>query len=273
MQNHSKIIVANWKMNLDSKKIKDYILKLSPLLQDAYESAIQKPMCQGFANIIFAPPFPYLNITRNLFLQYPLPEILFFAAQSCSPYKNGPHTGDVSAHMLEDLHIQYVLLGHSERRKNNFESNFIVQQQFLRAVECGIIPILCVGETEEEHLHRFTHTILQEQIFQAFPADLSLLPPHLIIAYEPVWAIGSHVTPDPLQIQETLNYIHADLFSFFTKQHHDIKVSLLYGGSVTAENAHSILSLPNIQGLLVGGASLNVHCFLDIINVANHLAS
>ena len=176
-------------------------------------------------------------------------------AQDVSEHDNGAFTGDISGQMLKDADVKYVIVGHSERRANHNETNAIVKAKATAAIKNGIIPIICIGETTEEKNSGRTMTVIKKMLLESVPAK-----GEYIVAYEPRWAIGSGKIPTSDEI--------AMAFETISKALHSIKrsdIALLYGGSVNAKNAAQIASIKNVDGLLVGGASLKSDTFLPII--------
>jgi triosephosphate isomerase len=188
-------------------------------------------------------------------------------AQNCYHETKGAFTGEISLPMLVDMGCQYVILGHSERRAIFKESNQDVNRKVVAALGIGLTPIVCVGETLDQRQAGQTASVVREQI----EGSLAGLSPEqmlkLVIAYEPVWAIGTGVVATPQQAAE----VHADLRKLLETRYNPqvaASVRIQYGGSVTAENAASLLATPNIDGALVGGASLKAESFLAIVAAA-----
>ena len=176
-------------------------------------------------------------------------------AQDVSQYNNGAHTGDISARMLKDAGVQYVIVGHSERRLYHNETNEIVKAKATMAIQNGLIPIICVGETIDEKKTGRTMSVVKKMLLDSIPNNGKY-----IIAYEPIWAIGTNKTPSTKEI--------IDVHETITKALHGIKqenIPILYGGSINATNATDIINLPHVDGLLIGGASLKIDTFLPII--------
>lgn len=228
----SKIIVANWKMNGSLGFIDTYFQNLL--------------WCEKHT-VVFCPPFPYLAKVDSLLTK----ENYFLGAQNCHTHDSGAFTGEVSSKMLADMGCQYVIIGHSERRHQQGETNETVHQKNQQVLQSNMVPIICVGETLEDrqanqHLH-----VVREQLTESLPSS-----GNVIIAYEPVWAIGTGLTATLADICE-MHQMIAEQCQF---QH-----KILYGGSVTAENVADILAQPFVEGVLVGGASLKPEVFSQII--------
>ena len=247
-----QIAAANWKMNLSLTQAEELI---QALLQTSHELLAQQ-------SAIFAVPFPYLLTVKQMLDGK---QNVFVAAQNCSANKNGAYTGEVSAEMLQSMAIKYVILGHSERRTYNHETNAELAKKVDIALAHQVQPILCCGESldirEAGSQNSFVETQLQESLFH-LPAEKMK---NFIIAYEPIWAIGTGKTATSLQAQE----MHAHIRSVFAKKYGSEisdSVSILYGGSVKASNAEEIFGQPDVDGGLVGGASLVATEFAAIIN-------
>lgn len=182
--------------------------------------------------------------------------------EDCHFATSGAHTGDISAQMLVDAGASYVILGHSERRADHGESSDLVARKTLAALQAGLSPIICVGETEAERdAGRTLDVVVGAQLAQSIPADCD--PARIVIAYEPVWAIGTGRVPTEAQIVEVHAALRAALVARFGPKGAD--VPLLYGGSVKPNNAPAIFALPEVDGALVGGASLKASDFAEII--------
>ena len=186
---------------------------------------------------------------------------LLIGGQDCHPKTSGAHTGDISAEMIADPGGQLVIVGHSERRADHGETDAIVREKAEAAWRTGLIAILCVGETEAERRSGATMAVLETQISGSVPDGATAA--NLVIAYEPVWAIGTGLTPSEDDIAAAHAHIRAKLRERVGAEADSIRI--LYGGSVKPSNAASILSLEDVDGALVGGASLKAADFLQII--------
>lgn len=229
----SKIIVANWKMN-------GSVAFINPFFQKLSHNPAHK--------IVFCPPFPYLNLVNP----HLTPENYFLGAQDCHAIETGAFTGDTSVLMLKDLGCKYVIVGHSERRHGHLESNELVQQKSQTAIKNNLIPIICVGETLVDRQSGTHLEVVKQQLIASTPPSEE----PIIIAYEPVWAIGTGLSA-------TLNDI-AQMHQMIATHCHG-KHKILYGGSVTADNAAEIMSQAHVDGVLVGGASLKPEVFGKIM--------
>ena len=247
-----QIAAANWKMNLTLQQGEQ-------LLNDI----LAKPhQLKEHQLAVFAIPFPYLAMAQE---KLKGKQNVFVAAQNCYSKKNGAYTGEVSVEMLTSLDIQYVVLGHSERREYFQESNQFLAEKVNICLEYNFTPIFCCGEPleirEANTQNEFVAKQLTESLFHLSAAQLQ----KVVIAYEPIWAIGTGKTASSLQAQE----IHAFIRKHIAQQYGETvadTISILYGGSVKAANAVDIFSQPDVDGGLVGGASLMADEFVAIIN-------
>ena len=224
-----KIIVGNWKMNGNLGE------------KESMLSALQSIKTNH--KVILCVPFPLIygdGFGTNI------------GAQDVSNHENGAFTGDVSAQMLVDAGVKYVIVGHSERRLYHNETHEIVREKASIAIKHGITPIICIGETMEEKNAGHTISVIKQMLMESIPDN-----GEYIIAYEPRWAIGSGLTPTNNEIVTAVKTIFDTLPQ---------PMPILYGGSINQSNAHDIASIPYIDGLLIGGASLKSETFIPIIN-------
>lgn len=212
--------------------------------------------------LLVCPPFPYLASVQSMVEG----SRVNVGAQTVSEHVSGAYTGEVSASMLKDLGIGSVLVGHSERRSLYGESNEDVAQKFVAAQATGLRPVLCVGESLEERENNETEQVVEKQLAAVIDAAGIDAFKHAVVAYEPVWAIGTGLTATPEQAQS----VHAFIRSRFAGESADIAAGLqiLYGGSCKGSNAEGLFSMPDIDGGLIGGASLKAEDFLAIADVA-----
>lgn len=239
------VVVANWKMNMTLESISKFV--------------------DGFgvdtftAEVVVCPPAPYLYLLDAMKKQQN--RSFSLGAQNVHAEKSGAFTGDVSAEQLLDVGCQYVIIGHSERRAIG-ESNEFIHQKVKQALGTGLIPILCVGETEDERKLGKTNSVVEEQVLSALQNinDIS----KVIIAYEPVWAIGTGQSAVPEQAQEVHQFIRSVLIKHFGVPASQLPI--LYGGSAKPDNAKDYSAMSDIDGLLVGGASLKADDFKKIID-------
>jgi triosephosphate isomerase (TIM) len=232
------IVIGNWKMN---GLRADAVERVEALL-----AHLQPPAPGGTLGI--CPPATLLTVVSHLLWH----GSMLLGGQDCSSAPKGAHTGDLSALMLKDAGCQLVIVGHSERRHGHGESDALVRAKAEAALAAGLMPILCIGETEAEWAAGETLAVLDRQLAGSLPPDAGA--DRLIVAYEPVWAIGTGRTPSGSEIART----HAHLRGRVGDR------ALLYGGSVKASNASEILALPQVDGALVGGASLDADEFWAI---------
>ena len=243
------ILIANWKMNGSLQSNQALMVRLLPRLR-LFRKTMDLAVC---------PPFPYLFQVRDL-LGY---TGIMLGAQKVSSYVSGAYTGEVSATMLQEMGCRYVLVGHSERRALYGETSQDVAAKFRSVLGLGLIPVLCVGETLEERENNQTRTVIEQQI-QAVIDEVGLASlARGVVAYEPVWAIGTGKTATPEQV----SLVHQDIRQFVARcapeASGDISQELrvIYGGSVKPGNAFELFSLPDVDGGLIGGASLHADDF------------
>ena len=234
----NKIIVANWKLNGSFDFIDNYFLNLS---QSYDNSSICGVIC---------PPSSYLSKCKDKI------ENLFLGAQDCSSFENGAFTGEISSNMLKDNECQFCIIGHSERRKIIGKKNKNIKIKALNLIKNEIVPIICIGETINEKKAGKTKEVLKNQILQSLPENIG--ENSFIVAYEPIWSIGSGITQNLNEIEE----IHSFIKKYID---HYQNFKLIYGGSVNSKNVSEIISLSSVDGVLVGGASLEAFEFDKIL--------
>lgn len=229
-----KIIAGNWKMNGTRTALSEMI------------NALQNIDTQN--TIILCVPYTLLNIDSGR---------IALGAQDTSTHDHGAYTGEVSAQMIAETGAKYVIVGHSERRQYHGETNNIVQQKAVAAMAAGLIPIICIGETMDEKQSGIAMQVIESGVRECVPPNTNK---NIIIAYEPRWAIGAGITPTDDEIAAAHKLI-ADTLSNMGLTN----IPILYGASVKATNAAQIMSIPNVDGVLVGGASLKPDDFIPII--------
>ena len=240
-----KIIIANWKANLSLAQARSLAKKL----------AASRPAKNLTA--VLCPDFVALGEMANRLKK----SAFLLGAQDCSAFLPGAHTGEVAAAVLKQGGVKYVIIGHSERRANG-ENSKTISQKIQQVVAEKLIPIICVGETAGERRLKKTKIVLAKQLQEVLaPLPSKHVKSPLIFAYEPVWAIGSGLTPEPLETAE----ICAMMKNLAAKAGFS-RVTVIYGGSVTDQNAGEYLQYPAIAGLLVGGASLDARRFRRLLN-------
>jgi len=245
------LIAGNWKMNGSSTANTELVAGIIAGV----------PAGTGFS-LLVCPPFPYLASV----VAQARGSAVKVGAQTVSEHEKGAFTGEVAPGMLSDLGCDYVIIGHSERRALYGETSEQVAAKFKAAQAAGITPILCVGETLEEREAGTTESVIDEQLGAVMDAAGIEAFASAVIAYEPVWAIGTGMTASPEQAQDVHRHIRAQLAA----QNEDIaaNVQILYGGSMKGENAAGLLAQPDIDGGLIGGASLKADDFLAIAEAA-----
>ncbi len=245
------IVAGNWKMNKTFQEADDLINEISEGLDDISIKNVE---------IILCPPFPFLEMTTD----YAQESNFSVGAQNVSSYEAGAYTGEISAQMLQSIDVEYCIIGHSERRKYFKETDEILTLKAEMLLKCGIIPIFCCGEElpEREAGNHFNvvKTQLETALFKLDPLDFG----KIVIAYEPVWAIGTGVTASSDQAQEMHAYIRSLIIEKYGKETAK-NTSILYGGSCNAKNAKELFANPDVDGGLIGGASLIAEDFLKII--------
>ena len=243
----SKLVAGNWKMFGD----KNMISEIKKIDQHCNEVRCEVAIC---------PPFPLIlsayEQTKNIQI----------GAQNCHTDINGAHTGEVSAEMLTEVGAQLIIVGHSERRQDNYESNDVVKLKSEAVHRAGATAVVCIGETLKERETDKTLSVLQEQMLNSLPKNVN--PLNTVVAYEPVWAIGTGLVPEIDQIRAAHSFIRGFLASTYGAEAHNVKI--LYGGSVKGSNAKEIFSISNVNGALVGGASLKSNDFIEIITAASN---
>jgi triosephosphate isomerase len=253
-----KIIVGNWKMNKTHREGMEMLVHFLKLLD--LELSLNEDSGKEFPEIVVAPP--YLIVADSAVLAQGWD--IKIAAQNCSSEKEGAFTGEISASMLKAAKVDYVIIGHSERRNYFGETNQLVANKINRALESNLIAICCVGETLQERESGKQFQIITRQIQEClFHLNNDQLS-KIVIAYEPVWAIGTGKNATPEQAQEIHKYIRSVISGKYGKEISE-NISILYGGSCNPQNAKSIFSQPDVDGGLIGGASLNARDFIDVV--------
>jgi triosephosphate isomerase (TIM) len=245
---NGKLIVGNWKMNgLLAQSLE--IVALTQALDGKLPAHVKVVVCP--------PATLHAHICETI-----LASNIEFGAQDCHAKASGAHTGDLSAAMFADLGATYVIVGHSERRADHGETDALVNAKAVAALEAGLRPIICVGETEAQRDAGQAEAIVLSQIAGSVPIDCD--PARICLAYEPVWAIGTGRTPSLDDVGAMHSAISGALIARFGKEAGD-GIYVLYGGSVNGKNADALLAVANVDGALVGGASLSADSFLAII--------
>ncbi len=242
------VIIGNWKMHKTSSQAVEFIKALKPL--------ISSPPCQ----VWLAVPFTAIEAASDAAAG----SEIVIGAQNMNEADKGAFTGEVAASMLKEAGSKFVLLGHSERRQLFHETNKMIAAKLEKALQEGIIPVLCVGETEKERKKGYEE-VLQEQILKGLALTSKEDAKKIVLAYEPVWAIGTGKTATPKIAQETHQFCRSVLAEHFGKKN-SASIPILYGGSVKPDNISALMKEKDINGALVGGASLEVKTFSQIVN-------
>jgi triosephosphate isomerase len=244
-----KLIAGNWKMNGSLQS------------NEALVQALLSNAAQWKCDVALCVPSPYLSQLQSLSKASPM----LFGAQDVSMHEAGAYTGEVSAAMLKDFDCRYAIVGHSERRQFHAENDALVAAKAQKALAFGITPIVCVGETLQEREAGLTEEVVKRQLAAVIHVNGHCIS-EIVLAYEPVWAIGTGKTATPEQAQ----HVHAVLRGQLrAASAHADRVHIVYGGSMNAANAAQLLAQPDIDGGLVGGASLKAADFLSIIAAAH----
>ncbi len=239
-----KICVANWKMNKNFTQSEDFLKEIS-----------QKDLSSNSCELVICPSYD------SLFLFSRSDSGLSFGAQDVSHLNNPSSTGEISVDMLTSNNCKYVIIGHSERREFLGETNETISLKMKQVYDSELIPILCIGETLEEKLNELTSGILENQIKKAFSKIEFKSKKNILIAYEPVWAIGTGQAADNNTIKYNMDLIKKIINNIYTK---NCNIYLLYGGSVNENNASEIINIDNVDGFLIGSASLEADSFYKI---------
>ncbi len=244
-----QIITGNWKMNMNHRQAEELAKGIVKKIANITET-----------DIVLCPPFTSLNAVYEVIKD----KGISLGAQNMHWEEKGAFTGEVSANMLLTLGCNYVILGHSERRAYFHETDEIVAIKVKAAIESGLTPIVCVGETRKEREEGITEKIVETQVRGAFEGLSSEFFDGSVIAYEPVWAIGTGLTASSEQAQEVHAFIRKLLKKIFGTEIAE-KTRIQYGGSMKPSNARELLSEPDIDGGLIGGASLDAESFAGIV--------
>lgn len=243
------LVIGNWKLN-GSKQL------VAALLGELQGSLAPYRHCE----VAVAPPHLYLDQAAALLGQE---RLIALAAQNVDNHGQGAFTGEISASMLQEFQVTYVIIGHSERRAYHQESNALIAEKFACVKRAGLTPVLCIGETAAQRTEGATQAVCTAQLDAIMQQSGVSAFQACVIAYEPLWAIGSGQSATPEQAQA----VHQLIRCYIARQDASVAASLrlLYGGSVTAHNAQALHAMPDIDGLLVGGAALQAASFTDII--------
>jgi len=245
-----KIIAGNWKMNMDLSESINLVSGLKSGLKN------KEVNCK----VIICPPYIALDTAKELVKD----SVIKLGAQNMHFEENGAFTGEISAGMLKSVGCEYVILGHSERRTIFNEPDELINKKMHKALSSGLKPIFCIGETLEERESNKTFDVIQRQVTKGLEGISKFEMGNVILAYEPVWAIGTGKTATPAQAEEVHQFIRNLLDKLYDSETSN-GVVIQYGGSVKPDNAHELLHQKNIDGALVGGACLKADSFIKII--------
>ena len=249
MNQRKPFIAGNWKMNLNREESAALVKAVAEQARDRVD-------------VLVAPPFTSIAAVREALGRAPI----FLAAQNMHWAPQGAYTGEVSPPMLVEAGCTHVILGHSERRSLFCETDEMIDRKAESAVKFGLTPIICIGETLEEREENRTTEVIETQLRGSLKnfREQKMLPPAVLLAYEPVWAIGTGRTAAPEQAQEVHDQIREWLAEQFDRRTAGA-IRILYGGSVKPDNIKELMSMPDVDGALVGGASLKASSFVPII--------
>lgn len=252
--NRRPFIAGNWKLNTRRQTAVELIRQLIEGLDPSWQ-----------AEVAVCPPFPYLAVVADELAG----SSIELGAQNLYPAADGAFTGEVNAGMLTDVGCRFVILGHSERRQYFGETDELIAKKLQAALAGNLVPIVCVGETLDERKADRTDQVVTSQVRGSLAGLDDIRAAGIVIAYEPVWAIGTGLTATPAQAEAVHQLIRSLLSEMFSPEVAS-QIRIQYGGSVKPDNAVELLSQPNIDGALVGGASLKAADFLSIIAAAQH---
>ncbi len=247
-----KIIIANLKLNGNQKYIKKYIKKL------------KKYINKKTYKIFIAPPILYLYFS-NLIIKK---KNITLVSQNIDKNFSGSYTGEISGKMLKDINVKYVIIGHSERKKYHKENNKIILNKIIAAKKSNLIPIICIGENIKEYTKKKSKNICKKQIKYLIKNNNLKILKNTIIAYEPIWAIGTGKNADIKHINKINKYI----IKYISSINKNIinKIKIIYGGSINNKNIYNILKSKYIDGLLIGKSSWKIKNFIKLLNIINN---
>ena len=250
-----KLIAGNWKMNGSSAFTAELMLAITAGIDS-------NPNLTQNCDFLVCPPYPYLQAAKIKAGRH-----IEVGAQDCSAHDSGAYTGEVSASMISEIGVNYVVLGHSERRQHHKETDAVVAVKASKAHDKGLVSIICVGESEKEREDGQEQDVVKKQILGSLPDSASA--ENVVIAYEPVWAIGTGKTASA----DDVKVMHAFIREVLQEKLDDSdKIRILYGGSVKPANAEELFNVEHVNGALIGGASLKPEDFLGIAKAAPPLS-
>jgi triosephosphate isomerase len=259
MVNRRPLIAGNWKMNFDHLRAVAFVQKIAWTLKDAKFSPTE-------VEISVFPPFTDIRSVQTLIESDSLG--FAFGAQDLSPFDDGAHTGDISGEFLAKLNCRYVIIGHSERRQNHHEDDELITAKTKAALRHGLVPVICVGETSDD-LDKFGASAVPVGQLRAVLAEIPA-DSEIVVAYEPVWAIGSGQAATPAQAQDVCAALRSVIAESLSPETADT-TRILYGGSVKSGNIASFMREKDVDGALVGGASLDAEEFAKIVQFPRHV--
>jgi len=249
-----KVIVGNWKMHKGIAEARSFVTGLA---------------LSHFTSLVgLAVPYTCLSAAAEAARG----SAIMIGAQNVSDNEDGPFTGEISSKMLKDTGATFAIVGHSERRQHFHEDDTLVNNKIKRLIESGLRPLMCIGETLEQHQDGKSHQVLHAQLINGFRGLTPGQVEHIIVAYEPVWAIGTGKTASPETVEAAHAYCRKVIASAWGKDTAE-HIIIQYGGSVKADNAAALLALSDVDGLLVGGASLALESFTKILHAQEHSKS
>ncbi|MFC1659115.1 triose-phosphate isomerase [Pseudomonadota bacterium] len=256
MNKKQKYIVANWKMNGTKSMLEEWINRI-------FLKAKNNSFDEDSVEVILCPPAVLVDRAFLMAQTYNAQNDFYLSigAQDVHQKENGAYTGDVGAGTIKEAGAKFVILGHSERREYHNESNRVVNQKVNTAINNGLIPVICIGEKELVRNSGEAKSFIEKQLLESIPENIDIR--RIVIAYEPVWSIGTGKTPTIEEIEEMVDHIKYVVAK--NRKISENNVAVLYGGSVKSDNSTEIMSLEEVDGVLVGGASLDPDDFFDII--------
>lgn len=249
------LVVGNWKMNLTTGPARELAAEIAAHMRQSDHHSV---------GVVVCPPFTALLPVRDVISD----SGVALGAQDCHTAVSGAYTGDISAHMIVDAGCRYVIVGHSERRQYHAESDGTVAAKAIAALASDLVPIVCVGETQQQYENDRSEEVIRGQIRSFLEGTGPASAGRCVFAYEPVWAIGTGLAATPDHAQRIHAFIRGLLLSAGC-----LDMTILYGGSVTAENATALFSCADVDGALVGGASLVASSFCSVIDQCARVAA
>lgn len=250
-----KIIAGNWKMNHNFNECVNFINEVKPSVVDNDPAKVE---------MLIAPSFVFIKTLKDMVND----SQIMIGSQDVSSHEKGAYTGEISVSMLNSIKCDFSIIGHSERRSYHHESNSLIREKLQKLIDNNIRPIVCIGETLEQREKGITNEIILQQLSGCF-ADIDLNNnTQIVIAYEPIWAIGTGKTATPEMAQEVHHNIRLWIEDNYNKETAE-KIHILYGGSVKPANIEELLSQKDIDGGLIGGAALKSESYIEMVRIAN----